>query len=95
MLMPENKYEFLYGEVLEDLKSANGMLTLQKMALDAYENEIKAIKEHMEHHGAAYAKMLEVLKEVQECSEYWSEYCVPLGIHERIANAIKAAEDVQ
>ena len=37
-------------------------------------------------------QMLTVLKELQECSEYWSEYHVPLGIHERIANAIKAAE---
>lgn len=38
-------------------------------------------------------QMLTVLKELQECSEYWSEYYVPLGIHERIANAIKAAEE--
>lgn len=41
---------------------------------------------------ASHEKLLEVLKELQECSEYWSEYYVPLGIHERIANAIKAAE---
>jgi hypothetical protein len=37
-------------------------------------------------------QMLEVLRELQECSEYWSEYFVPIGIHERIANAIKAGE---
>lgn len=35
-------------------------------------------------------QMLAVLQELQECSEYWSEYHVPVGIHERIANAIKA-----
>jgi len=37
-------------------------------------------------------EMLEVLKELAECSEYWSEYFVPLGIHERIAAAIAKAE---
>ena len=55
--------------------------------------DCRVLKERMEHHGAAYAQMLEVLKEVQECSEYWSECFVPVGIHERIANAIKAAEE--
>ena len=55
--------------------------------------DCKVMKSRMEEHGAAYAKMLEVLKELQECSEYWSEYHVPVGIHERIANAIKAAEE--
>lgn len=42
----------------------------------------------------AITKMLEVLRELQECSEYWSEYFVPLGIHQRIANAIKAGEEL-
>ena len=32
--------------------------------------------------------MLTVLKEVDECSQYWSEYDVPLGLHERIQAAI-------
>lgn len=54
--------------------------------------DYRALKERMKQQGAAYAQMLEVLKEVQECSEYWSEYFVPVGIHERIANAIKVAE---
>jgi hypothetical protein len=45
--------------------------------------------------GASHEQMLEVLKELQECSEYWSEYFVPLGIHDRIKNAIKAAEDIE
>jgi len=38
------------------------------------------------------AQMLEVLKELRECAEYWSEYYVPIGIHERINNAIMKAE---
>ena len=37
----------------------------------------------------------EVLKELQECSSYWSEYCVPIGIHDRIDNAITAVEALQ
>lgn len=44
---------------------------------------------------ASHERMLEVLKELQECSEYWSEYFVPLGIHDRIKNAIKRAEDIE
>lgn len=44
---------------------------------------------------ASQAQLLDVLKELQECSEYWSEYYVPLGIHQRIATAIAKAEGVQ
>lgn len=44
---------------------------------------------------ASHKQLLEVLKELQECSEYWSEYFVPLGIHDRIKNAIKSAEDIE
>lgn len=39
----------------------------------------------------AFSQMLKVLEEVKECSYYWSEYDVPLGLHERIDNALKAA----
>ena len=35
--------------------------------------------------------MLEVLEEVEECSRYWSEYDVPLGLHDRIKAAIAKA----
>ena len=35
--------------------------------------------------------MLEVLEEVEECSRYWSEYDVPLGLHDRIKSAIAKA----
>ncbi len=34
------------------------------------------------------SKALMVLQEVRECAEYWSEYYVPIGIHERIDEAI-------
>lgn len=39
----------------------------------------------------AFSQMLKVLEEVKECSDYWSEYDVPLGLHGRIDNALKAA----
>jgi hypothetical protein len=34
------------------------------------------------------SKVLAVLLELKECSDYWSEYAVPIGIHERIDEAI-------
>jgi len=40
---------------------------------------------------AAAPDMYAVLKELAECSEYWSEYYVPLGIHDRIAAALAKA----
>ena len=40
---------------------------------------------------AAAPAMLEVLEEVEECSRYWSEYDVPLGLHDRIKAAIAKA----
>lgn len=40
---------------------------------------------------AAAPDMLQVLQELEESSEYWSEYFVPLGIVERINAAIKKA----
>ena len=49
-----------------------------------------------EYVRADYAKakidaMLTVLEEVDECAAYWSEYDVPLGLHERIKAAIAKA----
>jgi len=40
---------------------------------------------------AAAPDMYEVLRELSECSQYWSEYDVPLGIHDRIAAALAKA----
>ena len=34
------------------------------------------------------SKALAVLQELKECASYWSEYDVPIGIHERIDEAI-------
>jgi len=34
-------------------------------------------------------KALVVLQELKECASYWSEYDVPISIHERIDEAIK------
>lgn len=39
----------------------------------------------------AVAKMIAVLREVDECAAYWSEYDVPIGIHDRIKAALAAA----
>jgi hypothetical protein len=33
-----------------------------------------------------------VLKELSDCSEYWSEYDVPIGIHDRINAALRQAK---
>ena len=35
-----------------------------------------------------------MLKELRECASYWSEYDVPLGIHERINEAVAECESV-
>ena len=40
---------------------------------------------------AAAPDLLEVLEEIKECSDYWSEYDVPLGIVDRINAAIAKA----
>jgi len=47
------------------------------------------------HLFAAAPEMLEVLQELDECAVYWSEYDVPLGIHDRIKAAIAKAEGRQ
>jgi hypothetical protein len=35
------------------------------------------------------SKALTVLLELKDCSDYWSEYSVPIGIYERIDEAIQ------
>lgn len=40
---------------------------------------------------SAAPDMYAVLKEVAECSQYWSDYDVPLGIHDRIVAALAKA----
>ena len=43
----------------------------------------------------AAPKMLNVLEEIDECAAYWSEYDVPIGLHDRIKAAIKKARGGQ
>lgn len=38
-------------------------------------------------------QLREVLEELEESSDYWSEYDVPLGIVDRIKGALKAARE--
>lgn len=54
----------------------------------AFEPRIKVLWE-------SASEVLDVLKELQECSTYWSEYDVPIGIQDRIKNAIAKAEGRQ
>jgi hypothetical protein len=44
---------------------------------------------------AAAPDMLEVLEELDECASYWSQYDVPIGIHDRIKRAIAKAKGVR
>lgn len=44
---------------------------------------------------AAAPDLYAVLSELEECSEYWSEYEVPLGIAERIKSALQKARGEQ
>ena len=48
-------------------------------------------RERKKRLAAAAPLMLAVLEEVDECARYWSEYDVPLGLHERIKDAIAKA----
>ena len=52
---------------------------------------ITALCDEVERLQAQRAAMLAVLEELDECAAYWSEYDVPLGLHDRIKSAIKKA----
>ena len=52
---------------------------------------VTALCDEMERLQAQRDAMLTVLEELDECAEYWSEYDVPLGLHERIKAAIAKA----
>jgi septum formation inhibitor-activating ATPase MinD len=50
---------------------------------------------HLLNHRDLLAEMLEVLQELDECAYYWSQYDVPVGIHDRIKSAIAKAKGAQ
>ena len=41
---------------------------------------------------AAAPEMLDMLIELQQCAQYWSEYDVPIGIVDRLNNVIEKAK---
>lgn len=45
-----------------------------------------------EMRGPGYAKLLAVVEDLEESSEYWSEYFVPLGIVDRMRAALAEAK---
>jgi len=51
---------------------------------DVYDTEIEAIKAW---NNRSTKQIIELLDELIETSEYWSEYDVPLGLHDRIKQA--------
>lgn len=44
---------------------------------------------------AAAPEMLEMLQELRECADYWSEYDVPVGLAERLDRVIAKATGQQ
>lgn len=56
------------------------MLTVKNL-LDEYAHTIEELRDQNK-------QMLAVLEDVDACAEYWSEYYVPVGIHDRIKSAI-------
>ncbi len=60
---------------------------------DGYDNV--SIHDGDWHLFAAAPEMLEVLQELDESAYYWSQYDVPVGIHDRIKSVIAKAEGRQ
>jgi hypothetical protein len=54
-----------------------------------------AMKPEIKKLWEAAPKMLEVLHELDESAYYWSQYDVPIGIHDRIKSAIAKAKGEQ
>jgi hypothetical protein len=63
---------------------------------ESYEFPICAVN-HEEHARmlCAAPDMLAVLQELDKCASYWSEYDVPIGIHDRMKAAIAKAKGGQ
>jgi hypothetical protein len=54
-----------------------------------------AMKPEIKKLWEASPDMLEVLHELDESAYYWSQYDVPIGIHDRIKSAIAKAKGGQ
>lgn len=52
-------------------------------------------REHKKRLAAAAPELLAVLEELDECAAYWSEWDVPIGLHDRIRAAIAKARGEQ
>lgn len=74
-----NGYMWLHIVGADDRKVALATNDVGRAAADA-------------HLIAAAPTLLAVAEELAACSEYWSEYDVPVGIHERLRAAIAAAK---
>lgn len=82
------------GPVVVDALHAYGDISYIVISAVGYpddEQSVAEAKRLFELYKAA-PKMLEVLQELDQCAAYWSEYDVPIGIHDRIKYAIAKAK---
>ena len=73
-------------EMIQELQAADNLRRGMQL-----EEEARASSNDIQE---AFSEMLAVLKDLQESAAYWSEYDVPLGIVDRINEAIEKAEFV-
>jgi 2-phospho-L-lactate guanylyltransferase (CobY/MobA/RfbA family) len=57
------------------------------------ENALRDITIELQDLKEQNERMSAVLQELDECASYWSDYDVPVGIHERIKSAIAKPEE--
>lgn len=75
-----------------------GWLYLKEHAPERLESDLRAkqaISKANATQPSVNQELLAVLKELEESSSYWGEYDVPLGIHDRIKQAIANAQAQQ
>ena len=53
-------------------------------------NQISSLRSALAEKTAQVERLKTVLTEVRECAEYWSEYDVPVGIVDRMDEALAA-----
>ena len=68
-----------------------GIFHVESEARISEKGVVYGVREGNAHLLAAAPDMLAVLEELRDSASYWSEYDVPLGIVERIEDAIKKA----